>query len=218
MLRCKKMLDAGASTSYIVHRSNAASAALSAFLDVSSLNLAGPQSPAIFFAMGFGMLIGWAVLAQRRPAPHGLPTRSVLGLLTLVGLIGLVGTNSRQRVVRLTGEMCSGGVGFAGRLRFGRHYSRCCLSRRSYCRGLSSPRIQGVHCRDAATHSDEECDQSREGVPRQIKQLVFFFGTPPLAKIPGWEGLFEDYVIDDILGVAGPFLQLGLYPILALGL
>jgi hypothetical protein len=52
MLRCKKTLDAGPSRGYMVRRSNAAPAALSAFLDVSSLNLAGPQSPAIFFNWG----------------------------------------------------------------------------------------------------------------------------------------------------------------------
>jgi hypothetical protein len=36
------------SSIYLVHRSNAAPSALSAFLDVSSLNLAVPQSAAIF--------------------------------------------------------------------------------------------------------------------------------------------------------------------------
>jgi hypothetical protein len=63
MLRCKKKLDVRSPRRYMVRRSNAASAALSAFLDVSSLNLAGPQSPAIFFPIGLGMLIGWATLA-----------------------------------------------------------------------------------------------------------------------------------------------------------
>jgi len=48
MLQCKKSLAPRGANGYVVHRSNAAPAALSAFLDVSSLNLAAPKAPPFF--------------------------------------------------------------------------------------------------------------------------------------------------------------------------
>ena len=48
MLQCTRSLVDERSSGYVVHRSNAALAALSAFLDVSSLNLAVLQGTAIF--------------------------------------------------------------------------------------------------------------------------------------------------------------------------
>ena len=48
MLHCTMSLAHERSCGYVVHRSNAAPAALSAFLDVSSLNLAVLQGTAFF--------------------------------------------------------------------------------------------------------------------------------------------------------------------------
>ena len=77
MLQCTGSLVDERSCDYVVRRSNAALAALSAFLDVSSLNLAVLQGTAIFFSGGSADHI-----AQPTPARHEAGRR---GITTMTG-------------------------------------------------------------------------------------------------------------------------------------
>ena len=69
MLRCTMSLVDERSCGYVVRRSNAALAALSAFLDVSSLNLAVLQGTAIFFARRIGAMPSIPPLPARQTDP-----------------------------------------------------------------------------------------------------------------------------------------------------